>query len=188
MGPARCLGCARLGATMTPGREIVLAVALLICLVTDLRSKLIYNWVTVPAMVLGLTLSAWEGGWAGLGDAAIGLLVCGGVMLLPFLAGGMGGGDVKLLAAVGALGGAGFGLRTTVYACAVGAAISLALMVRHGRLLRGLKGTWMFLRTMFDRNLAVTRPEKLGLPTLPFATCVAVGAVWARWFDILQRH
>ena len=70
--------------------------------VEDLRRRHVPNWLTAAGAAGGLVCAAW-GGWHGLGIAAAGTLV-GFLILLPFnLCGAMGGGDVKLMAAYGAL-------------------------------------------------------------------------------------
>jgi len=77
---------------------IVLAVATY----TDLRSRRIPNWLVLPFMVAGIAVSTWLGGWHGLGQSLGGLGV-GAVLFGIFgLLGGMGMGDVKLCAAIGA--------------------------------------------------------------------------------------
>lgn len=69
---------------------------------TDLRSRRIPNWLVLPFLALGLALSGWFHGWHGigqsLGGAALGLFIYG----VLFWMGGMGAGDVKLAAAIGA--------------------------------------------------------------------------------------
>ena len=77
---------------------IVLAIATF----TDLRSRRIPNWLVLPFMLAGICLSAWFDGWHGIGQSlagrAVGALLFG---ILWFL-GGMGMGDLKLCAAIGA--------------------------------------------------------------------------------------
>jgi prepilin peptidase CpaA len=77
---------------------IVLAVAT----VTDLRSRRIPNWLVLPFMLAGPVASAGIGGWPGLGHSFAGLGL--GILIYGFLfwVGGMGAGDVKLAAAIGA--------------------------------------------------------------------------------------
>ena len=69
---------------------------------TDLRSRRIPNWLVLPFLVLGFAVSAWMHGWHGflpsLEGAGLGLLIYG----VLFFMGGMGAGDVKLCAAIGA--------------------------------------------------------------------------------------
>lgn len=69
---------------------------------TDLRSRRIPNWLVLPFLGMGVLVSCWSHGWHGLGQslsgAGLGLLLFG----IFFMAGGMGAGDVKLCAAIGA--------------------------------------------------------------------------------------
>jgi prepilin peptidase CpaA len=69
---------------------------------TDLRTRRIPNWLVVPFMGAGLLLSDVRGGWHGLAHSFGGLLL--GLTVFGVLAvmGGMGMGDVKLCAAIGA--------------------------------------------------------------------------------------
>src|SRR5271156_574929 len=70
--------------------------------ITDLRSRRIPNWLVVPFLVLGLLVSAILRGWSGLGQSLLGVLVGTAVMSVFCFLGGMGMGDLKLCAAVGA--------------------------------------------------------------------------------------
>ena len=76
--------------------------ALVVATSTDLRSRRIPNWLIFPFLAAGITVSGWLGGWQGIGQSleglALGLLLFG----LLFWMGGMGAGDVKLAAAIGA--------------------------------------------------------------------------------------
>src|SRR6202167_2144202 len=69
---------------------------------TDLRNRRIPNWLVVPFLVIGIVASTWLHGWHGLGFSfeglGLGLLLYG----ILFWMGGMGAGDVKLAAAIGA--------------------------------------------------------------------------------------
>src|SRR5215470_13870464 len=98
--------------------------------VLDFRFRRIPNWLTLGALALGFALQVARSGAAGipmaLAGAALGLVV-----LLPFyVMHAMGAGDVKLLAALGALLGPQALLTVIVYAALVGGAISLVVMVR----------------------------------------------------------
>jgi len=83
----------------------VLGAALAISVVSDLRARLIYNWVTLPALAIELGLAALASGWPGLGWSIVGMLVCAGPLALGSMFGAMGMGDVKLMAVVGAVAG-----------------------------------------------------------------------------------
>lgn len=74
----------------------------LIAAATDLRRFKVYNVLTLPMLVAGIAASAWSGGPAGLGGSLLGASA-GFVVLAAFFAlGGVGAGDVKLFAAIGA--------------------------------------------------------------------------------------
>lgn len=82
-----------------------LFLALAVSVVTDLRSRLIYDVVTLPALAVVLAAFTWLGGKDALLDCLIGLAVCAAPLLLASLRGLVGGGDVKLMALAGAAAG-----------------------------------------------------------------------------------
>jgi prepilin peptidase CpaA len=102
--------------------------------VTDVRERRIPNLVTGPAMVAGLLLHTICGGWRGLGDAALSGLIAGGIFLMFYLAGGMGAGDVKLMAAVGCIAGLSPLPLVLIATALAGGVIALAVSIYHGRL------------------------------------------------------
>jgi len=67
--------------------------------VFDLRERRIPNWVTGPVLLAGLAAHTFTAHWKGLAEAAAAALLGGAIFLLFHLAGGMGAGDVKLMAA-----------------------------------------------------------------------------------------
>lgn len=77
---------------------IVLAVAVF----TDLRSRRIPNWLVLPFMVAGILVSGWLHGWSGIAHSFGGIALGGFLFGILSLVGGMGMGDVKLCAAIGA--------------------------------------------------------------------------------------
>jgi Flp pilus assembly protein protease CpaA len=70
--------------------------------IVDWRQFRIPNAFTVPFSLAGVAYHGWFSGWAGMGQSLIGLLVGFAILLIPFILGGFGGGDVKLMAAIGA--------------------------------------------------------------------------------------
>jgi prepilin peptidase CpaA len=68
----------------------------------DVTSRRIPNRLTYPAMLAALVVRLAFLGWRGLLEGLLGLVLCGGIFFLLFVIHAMGGGDVKLMAAVGA--------------------------------------------------------------------------------------
>jgi prepilin peptidase CpaA len=95
----------------------------------DLRTKKIPNWLTFPAILLGLSLNVALGGALGLRDSLLGMATGVALLFAPFALGGMGAGDVKMLAAVGAFTNPSFVFRTFLYGSVAGGLIALAVIV-----------------------------------------------------------
>ena len=113
---------------------VVAVIAAGIALVTDVRHRRIPNWLTGGALLIGLAGNLWLGGPQGalcsLAGAGLGLAI-----LLPFyVLRTMGAGDVKLLAAVGALLGPQAVISVAVYSALVGGIQSLIILRNQGRL------------------------------------------------------
>jgi prepilin peptidase CpaA len=100
--------------------------------VEDLRRRRVPNWLNAAGVAGGLACAAW-GGWRGLGMAAAGVLV-GFLILLPFhWCGAMGGGDVKLMAAYGALLGPYGILLAALFAAVIGGVSAAGRLLLHPR-------------------------------------------------------
>jgi prepilin peptidase CpaA len=72
-----------------------------LCAITDYRTRRIPNWLTMPAAIVGLVYSSLAPGGIGLAASLAGFAVGLSLLLLPWLLGGGGMGDVKMLAALG---------------------------------------------------------------------------------------
>lgn len=160
--------------------------AVLVAAVTDVWKFRVYNALTLPLLATGLIYHLATGGMAGLGGSLLGMLVGFGVLILFYVMGGVGAGDVKLMAGVGAW----LGMPLIFY---VFLASSLAAGVYAVGLLvlyRGLGETWINIQIILHRVLALGR--YLGADdhlenelkrsdrrqrTIPFAAMMAVGFV-----------
>ncbi|MDD5089541.1 MAG: A24 family peptidase [Candidatus Wallbacteria bacterium] len=105
---------------------------LIACIYTDIRKRLIYNWVTFPGMVAGLLFSAVAGGQEALLGSITGIGLGFGLLLIPFLLRGVGAGDVKLLMVCGSF----TGVSGVVFIFLVGSVLgffgSIAMILRSG--------------------------------------------------------
>jgi len=114
--------------------ELALGLTLSIAALTDWREHKIYNKLLVPAFLTALLLHTFQGGTSELTNSLLGATVGFALLLLPYLMGGMGAGDVKLLAVIGAFGGASFVLTSFLYGAIIGGFTSVILLARRGAL------------------------------------------------------
>lgn len=113
---------------MELGVVLILWGVLTIAVITDLGWSRIPNWLTFPGMAAGVTAHSWSSGVEGAVFAIVGLTVGLGVFLVLYLMGGVGAGDVKLLAAVGTLVGPYGALVSGIFAMALGGVYALGAM------------------------------------------------------------
>ena len=107
---------------------VLLAFLLGTAVMTDLRLSRIPNWLTFPAMTIALGAHMWTNGVAGLFFSLTGLGAGFALFLIIYLAGHIGAGDVKLMAAVGALMGPYGALLSGMLAMVVGGGYALGAM------------------------------------------------------------
>lgn len=159
--------------------------------VTDARSGRIPNFVTLPPLLLGPLVLLGLGGvraalWsiAGIGVSAI----VPGLFYRATRGGAIGGGDLKLLCAIGALSGPVCGLEVELVAFFVLAVLALLKLAYHGRLLRVLKSSLSLLLNPFlpPSQRANLAPEALTAmrmgPAIAVAAVVVALAAHPSWF------
>jgi prepilin peptidase CpaA len=178
-----------LGVGLTLGLGISVAV---VGASIDARTGHVPNWLTLGALAsapfvnFALESSA-NGPRAGLTAAGLSLLgaaICAAGPLVAFLKGGMGGGDVKLLAALGALLGPRLGLDAEFYGFVVGALYVPAKLAWQGSLLATIAGVFRTLGNPFrPKHAKVEAPSSLKMrvrlgPAIAVGTLAAVGLSW----------
>src|SRR5262245_26451498 len=77
-------------------------VTLIVAAWIDGKELRVPNWITFPMIISGWIYCTATMGWTGLGESLLGTAVGLGLLMPAYLIGGMGAGDVKLLAGVGA--------------------------------------------------------------------------------------
>ncbi|MGA2739693.1 MAG: A24 family peptidase [Bryobacteraceae bacterium] len=118
------------------GIEFVLLVAVLVATFTDLRSRRIPNWLTVSTLVLGFVLNAliaYPSPLEGLWLSAKGFALAFALNLVMYMLHMTGAGDVKLLAAVGAMVGSSDFVGIFLLTALIGGVLAIILMLFKGR-------------------------------------------------------
>ncbi len=125
--------------------EMALGVMIAIAAWTDWQYQKISNKLLAPAFVTALILQGLLHGWSGIRSALLGTLAGLALLLIPYLLGGMGAGDVKFLAVIGSFGGAGFVVTSFLYGAILGGLIAVILLVRR----RALGATFKHFLLLF---------------------------------------
>jgi prepilin peptidase CpaA len=148
-------------------------------MVTDMRSRRIPNLLTFPTIVTGLALRTVYQGWEGLALSFCGLLSAPLILLLLHGGRGLGMGDIKLAAAVGAILGPPLTLVAVFLTALVGGVIAIVSQLRPGGLLAQTLTT-LFIGIPGLRRLArpaETSPTAVPMMTIPYGVGIAIGSL-----------
>jgi prepilin peptidase CpaA len=155
----------------------------------DIKSRRIPNNLTLSTFVLGVALHVALNGGRGLLSSLAGALICGTIFLVFYLAGGMGAGDVKLIAAVGAAVGLPHVTYLLVFTSLSGGAMAMAMAVMHGRLKETLFNvgalTAHHARQGFTPHQELNVTNKTTL-RLPYGVAIACGTLLTFYIQITQ--
>ncbi len=132
----------------------------------DLWRRHIANWIPVAALAGGIGWQVGRDGMHGLMTALGGAVVGFCAFLVFYLMGGMGGGDIKLMAGFGALLGTGQILEAALWAAGIGGVLAISAL------------GWQAIAKKLGRaKAAVTAEEKERNATIPYAPAITLG-VW----------
>jgi len=162
---------------------------------TDVLRHRIYNWTTYPGILAALAINAlgsvlvWTDqadgaslarwGWIGLGPSLAGFLVCGFVLVVCYVLLRVGGGDVKLMAMLGAFLGPDQGVETMLWTFVLGGCMGLILLVWRFGPLRVIAsfGRHLLWALRLGRFQPLTPAERAALqPPLFLAPCALVAS------------
>jgi prepilin peptidase CpaA len=165
------------------GVNILLTALILTAAVYDLRFRRIPNWLTVSGVVGGIALNAFlYQGWEGISLSLGGLAVAFASYFLLYLIRAMGAGDVKLMAAIGAMVGLREWFGILLFTAVVGGIAGLALVTARGRLRKTFWNLGFILGEMRsgrpaylgNEELDVRNPKSVGLP---HGAVIAMGTI-----------
>lgn len=155
-------------------------VVVVVATITDLHSRRIPNWLVLPFMVTGIAVSGWFHGWHGVGQSLSGLALGGVLFGVLCLMGGMGMGDVKLCAAIGAWIGPSQLVVALVVTAFAGGVMALCWAVAGGFLGELFKNTGNLVAGIKDRGLRPHPDLVLDNPLtrkMPYAPAIAIGTL-----------
>lgn len=155
-----------------------LMIILLISSVTDLTQRRIPNLLTGPAIFIALLAYYFIGGLDGFLFSLRGLAFGLAIFLVPYLMGGMGAGDVKLMSAVGAVLGFSHTLVALLFIAVCGGIIALGLMLSRGILQQTLAKiflSFVFLVAHKDGSLLKVNKDEQTQDGIPYAVAIASG-------------
>jgi prepilin peptidase CpaA len=168
---------------------MVVLSAVLVAAATDIWKFKVYNALTLPLLLSGLIYHGWR---LELANSILGVLFGFAALILLYIIGGMGGGDVKLMAAIGAWLGMPLTFYVFIASSLAAGAYALGLVIWNGRLgetMVNLHIMWLRLASV-GRYLAaddqvereVRRSDRRSR-IIPFAAMVAVGLIMTiLWF------
>src|SRR3954462_3496681 len=160
-------------------------VTLIVAAVIDGLKLKVPNWITFPMIISGwvysVALSPY-GGWEGLMYSVLGTIVGLALLLPAYAIGGMGAGDVKLLAGVGAW----VWSTTTLYAFAVstivGAIIAILMVLFRKKWGQHQAQFWMICTEILtvkdpEKLAAIAAERKPSMMLLPYGIPIAIGTI-----------
>ena len=147
--------------------------------VTDLLRRRIPNWLTVPALAVGVAANTFFGGWSGLKTSLLGALVGLG-LLLPFvLLRSLGAGDWKLAGALGAFTGPALLVDLLLLSVFVAGMMAIMLIIYKGRVREALRNIRHILVSLVTFQLpghrvSLDNPDSL---RVPYGVALALSAL-----------
>ena len=149
---------------------------------TDLRSRRIPNWLVLPFLLGGLVVSAWFHGLSGIGHSLAGVALGGFLFGILAVMGGMGMGDVKLCAAIGAWIWPAQLITALVATGIAGGLMALCWAAAGGFLGELFSGAGSLVSGLGKRGLKPDPEMNLSNPRarkMPYAPAIAIGTLFS---------
>jgi len=164
----------------------LLIAVLIIAAIYDLLFHKIPNWLTYPTILIGIFyyigIKGVEGFLFSIGGIAVGTAT----LIIPYLLGGTGAGDVKLLGAVGSLLGPKGVFVAFILTSIVGGIYALILLTCHGYLKEIIKryGSMLKALVLTKRFIYIPSSHKKEKPKLCYGVAIALGTIISIAFKV----
>ena len=167
--------------------RLVLAAVAVCAAVYDWRFRRIPNWLNLCGLILGISLNLLYFQAHGALEASIGLLLALAIYLPLYLLRAMGAGDVKLMAAIGALVGPRHWLQIFLLTVIAGGLAAAFVAWRKGRLTHTCWNVWFLLRELSGLRLPYQSNPELDVRSkqslrMPHGLSIAAGCAVALFF------
>jgi prepilin peptidase CpaA len=165
-----------------------LGIVLTVALATDIRFQKIPNLLTFPAMVTALCYHMATGGLEGFLFSGGGLVLGTAIFFIPFLLGGMGAGDAKLMGAVGAAIGTKGVLITAVLTCLFGGIYALIILIIRRELSADILRRWwtsLKLTIYTGKVITISANKKEKQPKLCYGIAIVAGTLFYVLLELL---
>jgi len=170
----------------------LLSLILIIAAVIDGWFLKVPNWLTAPLVIAGWMSATYCHGFSGLGWSMAGTAVGLGVLLPAYAIGGMGAGDVKLMAGIGAW----IGATATFYAfcvtAVVGGAIAVVMVLVRRRWRHHVLQFFQIADEIFtvrdaEKLSSIAAERKSSMMLLPYGIPIALGTIaYFAWSGMLM--
>lgn len=164
--------------------EIAALTSAAIACAIDLRSRRIPNWLTFGAAGVGIAYHTVAAGASGIETAAGGWAIGLALFFIPFALGGLGAGDVKLVAALGAWLGPAQVIWLALYTGVIGGVLALVVACSRGYLRQAVRNIWLLLtfwRVSGLRPLPELTIQAGRGPKLAYGVSIFIGTVVTIW-------
>ena len=164
---------------MFPWLLLFLTIVLVTGVLTDVLIQKIPNWLTFPTMTIAVAYCTWMKGGEGFLFSLEGIGVGVACLVIPYLMGGMGAGDAKLMGAVGGVLGPRGTFIAFLFTAIIGGIYALALLAFHGHLKETAKRYGTILKTFFFTRqfIYIPSPRREKETRLCYGVAIALGTL-----------
>ncbi|GAU76341.1 prepilin peptidase [Fusibacter sp. 3D3] len=160
--------------------KCLLVALVAIAIITDIKSRRINNKLILVGILSGICFSVGIRGLTGIIYSGSGFIFGFVLMIVPFLLGYLGGGDVKLLMMIGCFLGFSAILNVYIYMAIAGGVFSFAVMIKTGELKRSLiKIKNQIVCLIYQGNIeGIANETPLVQSSIPYALPIGIGLIW----------
>jgi prepilin peptidase CpaA len=165
--------------------DVFVLCLVVVCATTDIYKSKIYNAITYPAVGLGIVLAGLTPGEPSIGNSIFGLAIGFIPLFIIFVIGGLGGGDVKLMAAIGAVKGYPFILYAMFYSGLVGGLLAIITMIWGGVFFKSMRNILRTILTSIIPGFKTVPLDPKDSHPIHFGFAICMGTLWALVDQIL---